>query len=377
MDGARYWGVFISINDIDDNELGYVAEIMPNNYIYQLKNVAFFLWLLITVALWLFAFIVIVMDRNKYSMMQLNRVLEGYKLAVDNSSQIIEFSSDLFITNVNQKFLDLMGGQIDEYIGETLAHFAKRCSEPKKFINSFNSESTNTVFNGIYEFTTKHSKKAVLSISSTPIMNSYGGVINILCVMSDLTPEYSAINELKVAEDRSEEFITILTDYINATGNILVVYKKDFTLEYSNSSQASDSYDNIVNCYKHYAGRCTRACRECYIKQVFEEKIKISYEVIEEENNIYEMISFFPIFDKDGNVRVVVCEHRNIFDKVESQKTLLELNEKERAMVTQLHEMVQARDIAKAEAEHASKAKSLFLANMSHEIRTPINGILA
>ncbi len=376
MDGARYWGVFISINDIDDNELGYVAEIMPNNYIYQLKNVAFFLWLLITVALWLFAFIVIVMDRNKYSMMQLNRVLEGYKLAVDNSSQIIEFSSDLFITNVNQKFLDLMGGQIDEYIGETLAHFAKRCSEPKKFINSFNSESTNTVFNGIYEFTTKHSKKAVLSISSTPIMNSYGGVINILCVMSDLTPEYSAINELKVAEDRSEEFITILTDYINATGNILVVYKKDFTLEYSNSSQASDSYDNIVNCYKHYAGRCTRACRECYIKQVFEEKIKISYEVIEEENNIYEMISFFPIFDKHGNVRLVVCEHRNIFDKVESQKTLLELNEKERAMVTQLHEMVQARDIAKAEAEHASKAKSLFLANMSHEIRTPINGIL-
>ena len=192
----------------------------------------------------------------------------------------------------------------------------------------------------------------------------------------DHTDLLRLVNELKVAEDRSEEFITILTDYINATGNILVVYKKDFTLEYSNSSQASDSYDNIVNCYKHYAGRCTRACRECYIKQVFEEKIKISYEVIEEENNIYEMISFFPIFDKHGNVRLVVCEHRNIFDKVESQKTLLELNEKERAMVTQLHEMVQARDIAKAEAEHASKAKSLFLANMSHEIRTPINGIL-
>ena len=189
--------------------VGYVAEIMPNNYIYQLKNVAFFLWLLITVALWLFAFIVIVMERNKYSIMQLNRVLEGYKLAVDNSSQIIEFSSDLVITNVNQKFLDLMGGQIDEYIGETLTHFAKRCSEPKKFINSFNSENTNTVFNGIYEFTTKHSKKAVLSISSTPIMTSQGDVVNILCVMSDLTPEYSAINELKAAEDRSEEFITI------------------------------------------------------------------------------------------------------------------------------------------------------------------------
>lgn len=376
IDGTRYWGVCISIYDIDNNELGYVAEIMPNSYIYQLNNIAFFLWLLITVALWLFAFIVIVMGRNKYSIMQLNRVLAGYKLAVDNSSQIIEFSSDLVITNVNQKFLDLMGGYIDEYIGETLIHFAKRCSEPNKFINSFNSESTNTIFNGIYEFTTKHSKKAVLSVSSTPITTSQGDIIKILCVMSDLTPEYSAINELKAAEDRSEEFITILTDYINAAGNTLVVYKKDFTLECSNSSHVSDPYDNIVNCYKHHVGRCTRACQECYVKQVFEEKVKISYEVIEEENNIYEMISFFPILDKRGNVRLVVCEHRNIFDKVEYQKTLLESNEKEHAMVAQLQEMVQARDIAKAEAEHASKAKSLFLANMSHEIRTPINGIL-
>ena len=31
---------------------------------------------------------------------------------------------------------------------------------------------------------------------------------------------------------------------------------------------------------------------------------------------------------------------------------------------------------AKAEAESATRAKSVFLANMSHEIRTPINGII-
>ena len=34
-------------------------------------------------------------------------------------------------------------------------------------------------------------------------------------------------------------------------------------------------------------------------------------------------------------------------------------------------------NLAKLEAENASKSKSLFLANMSHEIRTPMNGIIA
>ena len=41
---------------------------------------------------------------------------------------------------------------------------------------------------------------------------------------------------------------------------------------------------------------------------------------------------------------------------------------------------IQQRDVAlssaKAEAESATRAKSVFLANMSHEIRTPINGIV-
>ena len=128
LENRRYWGVFIPINDINQEELGYVAELMPNEYLYQLKNIAFFMWLLLSLTLWLFAFIVIVLERNRKSMLQLNNVLEGYKRAVDNSSQIIEFNSSFIITNVNSKFLDLMGGHIDEYIGETLSHFALRCS---------------------------------------------------------------------------------------------------------------------------------------------------------------------------------------------------------------------------------------------------------
>ncbi len=376
VDNVRYWGVFIGIYDLNQNEFGYVAEIMPNDYIYQIKNIAFFLWFFITIALSLFTFIIVTMEKNKHSMLQLNNVLEGYKLAVDNSSQIIKFNSDLVIVDVNQKFLDLMGGIADEYIGETITYFSKRCSEPKKFINSFNLQNNDTIFNGIYEFRTKYSTKAILSVSSTPIVDKQENIMDIICVMKDLSPEYSAIGELKKAEDKSEEFITILTDYINATGSTVVVYQKDFTLEYTNSVFLADSSDNVAHCYKYDVGKCIKHCKDCYIKQVFKEKIEFSYEVIEEENNIYERISFFPILDKIGNVRFVVCEHGNIFDRVEYQKTLIDANNKEHSMVIQLQEMVHARDEAIIVAEQASKAKSLFLANMSHEIRTPINGIM-
>lgn len=376
VDGKKCWGVFISIYDINKNEIGYVVEIIANNYIYQLRNIAFWIWLLITMILWLFTFTIITMERSKNSILQLNKVLESYKLAVDNSSQLMEFNKDFVITNVNKKFLHVMGGEPYDYIGKTLNEFAKQCSESERYINSFSNKNIGTIFNGIYEFKTGENKKVFFSLSSTPVVNRKGDVINILCVMTDLTAEYSAIEELRVSEEKKEEFIKILTGYIDATGNTLVVYKQDFTLEYSNSRHASSRDDNTAKCYKPYIGRCKKTCDECYVKQVFEQKILRSYEVIDEEHNIYEMISFFPILNKYGDVNLVVCEHRNIFDKVEFQKTLLESNEKERAMVVQLQEMVQARDIAKTEAEYANKAKSLFLANMSHEIRTPINGIL-
>ena len=38
LENKRYWGVFIPIYDISNNELGYITELMPNEYLYQIKN---------------------------------------------------------------------------------------------------------------------------------------------------------------------------------------------------------------------------------------------------------------------------------------------------------------------------------------------------
>jgi two-component system, sensor histidine kinase and response regulator len=62
-----------------------------------------------------------------------------------------------------------------------------------------------------------------------------------------------------------------------------------------------------------------------------------------------------PILDDDGTPRYLVGISEDITDRKEAEKAL-----------------IAARDAA----EQASRAKSEFLANMSHEIRTPINGIM-